>query len=198
MAVIIRTDAHLTSAFSSDPWLSTMWWLPGTTGGSNADATDCLDRFRDMWVVLAAKVATGVTIQNEASVIAVESTTGVLTGAYTGTPGAAVSSTGGSNPLPAQTQGLIRWTTAGVVAGRRVRGRTFVPLPDEADNATNSLPGSSYTSQLVAAVAALLTAGSTASEPVVWHRPGPAGIGSHHLITGGGARSTWAVLRTRR
>lgn len=198
MAVIIRTDALLTSSLSSDPWLASMWWLPGTTGGSTADATDCLDRFRDMWVLLAAKVATGVSIANQGTVIAVEATTGALTGAFSGVAGAAVSSSGGSAPLPAQTQGMIRWATAGVVNNRRVRGRTFVPLPDEGDNDTSGKPGSSYTSQLALGVAALLTAGTTASEPVVWHRPVNNAGGSQHFITGGGARTTWAVLRSRR
>lgn len=198
MVVMMRSDAHLTSSLSSDPWLSTMWWIPGTAGGSTADATDILDRFRDFWVAVAPKIANGVSIQMQGTCVAVESATGVLTGVFSGTAGTAVASSAGSGPLPAQTQGLIRWLTNGIVLGRQVKGRTFVPLPDEGDNQTTGQPGSSYTVQLGLGGAAILAAGATASAACVWHRPGPGGAGSAHAITGYTPQSTWAVLRSRR
>lgn len=198
MVVMLRTDAVLASPLSSDPWLSTMWWIPGTVGGSTADANDCLARFRTVWVALAPKISTGVTIQLQGLCIAVDAATGTLTGTYSGSAGAAVASSGGSAPLPAQTQGLIKWGTNAVVAGRRVQGRTFVPLPDEASNATTGAPDSSYTSQLAAGIVALLAAGATASTACVWHRPKVGAPGSAAAITAGSPVFRWSVLRSRR
>lgn len=203
MSVMLRTLAR--GSFGSDSSnLFSMWWAPGTLGGSTADATDILARFRAMWNTLGAKIGTGYSILFDPICIAVESTNEQLMGAFAGTQPAAVLGAGGSSPLPLQTQGLIRWGTAGVAGGRRVRGRTFVPCPDEGDNTVGGVPGTSYTSQLAAAVTSLLTAGTTGSVPVVWHKATPATptrpatTGAAYEIISGSPSFAWSVLRTRR
>jgi hypothetical protein len=203
MSVMLRTLAR--GQFGSDTsHIFQMWWAPGTLGGSTADATDILARYRAMWAALGAKICTGYSITFDPICIAVESTNEQLVGAFAGTQPANVSGAGGSSPLPLQTQGLIRWGTAGVAGGRRVRGRTFVPCPDEGDNDSAAAPSTSYKSQLAAGVTALLTAGTTGSAPGVWHKATeatedrPATVGAIYAITSGAASSSWSVMRTRR
>ena len=199
MAVILRTSALATGVGSSACLLSA-WYLPGTVGGSNADATNCLAHFRSVWNVIAAKMATGATVVYDSTCIAMEATTGVLTGAFAGTPPANSIGAAGTSPLPAQTQGLIAWGTNSVINGRRLRGRWFIPYPDEGDNSgTPGGPSSSYTSQLNAAVTAMLVAPAGGNLPVIWHRPSPGGSnGGHAQITGGNGRGYWVVQRKRR
>lgn len=199
MAVIIRTSARVTG-LSADPQLLTQWYLPSTVGGSNTDATNCLAHFRTIWNTAAAKMATGSQITYDPSVIAMEATTGVLTGAWVGTTPAVSNGAGGTAPLPLQTQGLITWATGQVFNGRRLKGRVFVPGPDEADNiSAQAVPSGSYIAQLNFMITAMLAAVTGGSLPVVWHRPSPGGSnGGHGAITGGVASPTWASQRKRR
>lgn len=199
MAVILRTVARL-NGLSADPYFLSQWYLPATVGGSNTDATNCLAHFRTIWNTLAAKITTGAVITYDPSVIAMEATTGVLTGAWVGTTPATSSGAAGSNALPYQTQGMITWATGQVFNGRRLRGRVFVPGPEEVDNTTVAgVPGASYIAQLNAAITAMTTAVTGGSLPVVWHRNTPSQAnGGHGAITGGAASPTWASQRKRR
>ena len=199
MAVIIRTVGRVFGA-SVDPYFLSQWYLPSTVGGSNTDATNCLAHFRTIWNTLAAKMFTGSQIVYDPSVIAMEATTGVLTGAWVGTTPAVSNGAAGANALPYQTQGMITWATGQIFNGRRLRGRVFVPCPDEGDNVTNAgVPSSSYTAQLGFAITAMTTAVTGGSLPVVWHRPTPGGSnGGHGAITGGVGSTTWACQRKRR
>lgn len=198
MAVIIRTAAVLTGASIPGGGFTSLWWRPGTVGGSTADATDCLDRFKDLWDAAKGAIHTGLTVDFDPICIAVEATTGVLTGAFAGTDPASITGTAAGTALPLQTQGLLRLATSTVVAGRRLRGRLFIPAPEEGDNDANGVPDSGYITTITAAGSTLLAAGATASDPVVWHRPGPAGAGTDAPITGVSCAPTWSVLRSRR
>lgn len=198
MAVMLRTVGTVTGTGIADPYLIQLWWLPGTAGGSTADATDCLARFRTMWNSLAAKMTTGLVAAFDPVCIAVEATTGVLTGAFTGTQPLNATGSGGTSPLPRQTQGLIRLGTSSVVNGRRVIGRIFVPAPDEGDNDTDATPNSSYLSQLNTAAGTLFTPGATSSAAAVWHRPVGGAGGTAVLITSVSAQDRWAVQTKRR
>lgn len=198
MATIMRTSAVLSGPDVGDPYLLTQFWLPGTPGGSTADATDALDLFSSMWTGLGNIICAGQTINFDTTCLTYNDATGVLVGAFSGTQPGPVTTSGGTAPLPKQTQGLISWGTGGVVNGRRVIGRTFIPLPDETDNTTAGIPQSSYIANAAASAGFLLAVGATATEAVVWHRPVNGAGGSSHPITTPSARSTWSVLRTRR
>lgn len=198
MAVIMATRGTLSGADIAEPYLLTQFWLPGTPGGSTADASDALDLFSSMWTGLANIVCSSQTINFDPTCLTYNDATGDLVGAFSGTLPAPVTTSGGTTPLPKQTQGLIAWGTGGVVNGRRVIGRTFIPLPDEANNTTAGEPSSSYVANANASAGFLLAVGTTATEAIVWHRPSPAGAGSSHPITTPSARTRWSVLRTRR
>lgn len=199
MVALLRTKAQGIASVSGSPYLFQQVWQPGTGGGSTADATDCLARYSDFWTTLAAKIATGVVIVFDPVCEIFDSATGDLTGSFTGVQPANINSSAGSSPLPAQVQGLIAWSTPIVRNGRFLRGRTYVPLPDEGDNAGNATPSVSYTAQLTVAVGDLLAAGSTASAPHIWGRPTTVG-GSNGVsgpISAGVARNNWATQRRR-
>lgn len=198
MAVILRTAATLTGAAYSSPGITILWWAPQTAGGSTADATDCLARFRASWNAFVSFMQPSVTLAFDPICLAVEATTGVLTGTFVGTTPANVTGTGTGDGLPRQTQGLCRLGTSAVISGRRLRGRLFMPNPNEADNSSGGTPTSTYTSGITTSFASLLTAGATTSMPVVWHRPKNGAGGASSLVTSIGGANTWSVLKSRR
>lgn len=198
MAVIMRSAALLTGTSFLEPGLTSLWWAPGTVGGSVADATDILARFRAIWEAAKASISTGVTIDYDPICLAVEATTGVLVGAFAGTDPSSTVCTATGDGLPRQTQGLLRWSTSSVVDGRRLRGRMFIPCPPESLNDASGVPSSSYVTNITAAGGTIFTAGATASSAVIWHRPKPGSAGTSALITGASCATTWSVLRSRR
>jgi hypothetical protein len=198
MAVILNTRATIAGTGFSTPGITQLWWSPQTAGGSTADATDCLARFRAFWFALVARIYAGTTFTFDPTCIAVEATTGVLTGAFAGTTPAVVTGTEAGDPLPRQTQGLLRMGTSTVISGRRVRGRLFIPSPGEGQNTSGSGPIAAYMTDVTTAGGGLLVAGATTSMPVIWHRPGPGGAGASPLVTSMAASGEWSVLRSRR
>lgn len=198
MAVILRSAAQITGVSMPSTGFSSLWWAPGTVGGSTADATDILAVFRAFWNAGKSHIDDGLTITFDPICIAVEASTGVLTGAFTGTQPLDVVGTNANDQLPAQTQGLVRLSTASVVGGRRVRGRIFLPGPCETGNTSGGVPTSTYVSDWNTAAALLLAGGSTASDVVIWHRPQGGAGGASPVVTGVGTASTWSVLRSRR
>ena len=198
MATSLRTIARGSIGGAVNSYIFSMNWIPGTTGGVTADASDCLARFRSFWFGMAGILGSTLAITFDTTVLQFNPGDGELLGALTATPQTSVLGTATGDLLPAQNQGLISWNTAGVVAGRRVIGRTFVPLPTETFNSTGGQPTGSYTSGLAAGISSLLTAGPTASVPAVWARPIPGRSGFTFQITGGTARTFWSVQRGRR
>lgn len=197
MAVILRTIASL-DVLSAQAGLSAAYWLPGTPGGSVADATDVLGRVRGAWLSFASRLSSQLTVRYLPEVLAINDATGALVGQFTAVPGSVTVGTDAGEVLPAQTQGLIQWNTAGVVNARRVRGHTYLPFPCEGSNDSLGRPVSAYTTSISGFGTNMLGSGATASTFVVWHRPVGGAGGSSHPATGSVARSTWSVLRSRR
>lgn len=197
MATILRSLAII-SFGGTDTGLSANYWLPGTPGGSTADATDVLGRVRGAWLAMASRLSTQCTIRYSSEVLALNDATGALVNQFTGIPGAQTPGTDVGELLPAQTQGLVQWLTAGVIGGRRVRGHTYIPFATEVNNDSLGRPASAYVSSLANFGSSMLAGGATATVPVIWHRPGPGGPGSSFPTTGVVARSSWSVLRSRR
>lgn len=200
MTVILRTLARMTGVNPASPYLSQMYWEPQTTGGSNADATDCLARFRSFWSALDDWITSTITASFDPAVQAIEDTTGELQAVFSATPVSDLTMIGGTNPLPYQTQGFVRWSTDGVLRGRVVKGRTYVPGPEEASNIGLGVPSSSYSGALTLAAAEITDPGTTDSFAVVWSRPTTPGgnNGTSSAITAGVGASSWSVLKSRR
>ena len=198
MAVILRTSALITGTGLPGGGLSILYWAPGTVGGSTADATDCLARFRAIFTGFSTHIEQSISFVFDTTVLAIEATTGVLVSSFTAAAAATVVGGVSADALPRQTQGLLRWGTSTVINGRRVRGRLFMPGAIETDNTSAGVPSGTYTSTLTTAGGSIFTPGATSSEACIWHRPGPAGAGASPDITSASAATTWSVLRSRR
>lgn len=124
-----------------------------------------------------------------------DSTTGALVGSWTqGTP-TTVAATGSPTSFAGGTGVVVRWTTDGIVNGRRVRGRTFLVPVVSAIYDSGSILGTQLAVFQSAAAALVASSGANLR---IWHRPSGGSGGSAHPITGALAPDVAAVLRSRR
>lgn len=193
MATFFRLRARL--SLSGALSLLTYYW--DSTGGTPAAvATEAGLRVRAFWASFASHIPNSSTVTIDGFGDEIDEATGAIVGTFTGVPVASVNGTSGADGLPRQTQGLLKYGTAGIVAGRRIAGRQYIPAPNETDN-TGGLPTAAYVADLNAAAALL---GTTIVTPIgqrVWHRPG-AGPGLSFPVTSRSASTSWSVLRSRR
>lgn len=162
-----------------------------------------IDAIRTFFNALVAYLPSNLTIQVPSSGDLVETATGTLSGVWSvGTTPAVV--TGGSTAAYAGNAGMVtHWLTDGFVAGRRVRGRTFIVPCTSAVFETNGSPTASAITGMKAAADALIT--SMAGKMLVWARPfvDPAGVkpprtGSASVVNGSRVPDLAISLRSRR
>lgn len=179
------------------PGLSTFYFNGTTASPSGADAADVVARVRAFWEAIKAYYPAGTSTQVSGAVDLLDPADGALTGSLAVTA-PAVSNGSGSTPLPPATAMLLRHETGVIVAGRRLRGRSFIsPLATAAS--LSGVVAPTVVSATNIAAAAMLT-GATSSVPVVWHRPvapGPSG-GSVTATVSFATQTQFAVLRSRR
>jgi len=196
MTVNLRVRTVI-DGWTGGPGLMTVYWRPGTGGGTTADATDCVARVRACLFATLLQFPSPVTFAVQSQVDAIEDTTGALVGSFSATPVALVSAGGANSFAPTSSMYLVRLRTALVVNNRILRGRVFLgPILSTQVTSAGGISAGAQTS-LNNAFTAMLTGGTTASFPVVWHRPGTT-VGTSGAIV---AVSTWAqlgVLRSRR
>lgn len=103
-----------------------------------------------------------------------------------------------SEPLPRQVSGIITLRTA--FAGRRYRGRIYIPFPGELANDPNGVPSVAYVTGLVALANLVLppvvagAGGNTSTlTSVLFHRD----TNTTDAITNAVAQSKWATQRRR-
>jgi hypothetical protein len=125
----------------------------------------------------------------------IDETTGLITGAWIGgTPGATVGS--GAGTYAAGTGTYQRWQTAGIVRGRRVRGRTFLcPLISTVYQGDGTIVDTNLNT-MNAAANALVASGKMR----IWARPSTPGgsDGSAHAVTAAVGPDRVSSLRSRR
>lgn len=122
----------------------------------------------------------------------INAVTGLYEGDW-GVPGATTSVSGaqsGTN-VPNAAQGLIRYSTAAIINGRRLKGRTFIPGLAVAGDAGGEVNSTTRTG-LLAMANEWRTAGL-----LVWHRP-QADDGQAVSPAGVSVWNEYAVLRRRR
>lgn len=142
--------------------------LPGVSvfygvelGSANADLKTFFTAIKD---VLANP--TSIAIPGSGDLI--DSVTGTLTGAWSNPSGAGTATSAGGNVYAAGVGGYVVWNTAAVIAGRRLKGRTFLcPLNTGAYDTSGSLLSTPLGTIQTAATALV-----TAAQTLVWHRPG--------------------------
>ena len=144
---------------------------------------------------VAALIPTGTTITVPGGGDLLDETTGALTGTW----GSGVTTTitcTGLGPFPGGVGGRVVWDTDAVVAGRRVRGSTFVaPFVAEYFGTDGTLNGAAVTA-LEAAIDAMLV--QVPTQMRVWSRPQAGRAGSAHPVVGGRAPDKTSWLRSRR
>jgi len=193
MTVILRVRTVLTG-WTGAPGLSTIYWRPGTGGGTTADATDCVARVRAAWAAISPSLPNAVSAAVQSQVDAIEDSDGQLTGSFSATPVAVTTGSGGINMAPTAAMFLVRLRTALIVGPRLLRGRLFVgPIAQGSVTGAGGITGAAQT-QVNGAFTTMLTGGTTASFPVVWHRPGVT-VGTSGAIV---AVSTWSELGSLR
>lgn len=106
---------------------------------------------------------------------------------------------GGAPVLPLQVSGII--TKQSAFAGRKFRGRMYVPFPSEVDNVAQGLPSVAYMTQLLALANGLVsvrvvTVGAAASTmtPIIHRRLFPL---DGRTIVAARANAKFATQRTR-
>jgi len=99
--------------------------------------------------------------------------------------------TAAGDPLPQQTQGLINWHTLSFVAGREIRGRTFIPGPSESDSSAG-IPTAAY--QLILQNAANALVAESTANLFVWSKK----LATIAEASSASVAPGWRVLRSRR
>lgn len=146
-----------------------------------------------------------ITVPNSGDII--NEATGQIQNVWTGTGGATITGTG-SGAYAGPTGAVAEWLTTGIVAGRRVQGKTYlVPLAGLATDASGSISTTAL-GTLTTAAAGLQTA--LGNQFVVWSRPfepdanrvppdtRPARAGSSWPVIGSRVPDLSAVMRSRR
>lgn len=171
-------------------------------GMSLVTAQAWADSIRAFFLDLTSTIIpTGVTIDFPGEVLELNTSTGELAGVQGISPPAAVVGSGvGSYSAPSG--GRVLWNTSGIVAGRRVKGTTFiVPMLVSAYDDAGTLAPSTITTLSTAAGDYLATLPNI---PVVYSRPHPGDgtiaprPGTEHIITSQSVPDRVAVLRSRR
>lgn len=181
----------------------TDWEFPGTSGGTSVmffdDTSVSVGAARtalaDFWGNFDGSLASGVewTIRTEGRVL--DEATGGLVGFWTSTTPYTAVATGGSTPVPNASQALIQWYTSDVVAGRRVRGRQYIPGLSSALTVQGEL-STSVQATLNGHITTYLADPNNAL--VIWHRPVAGSGGSIHSVSSGKIWDELAVQRKRR
>lgn len=187
----IRRIRTLSTGVAGAPFYTNIYY--DTATGS---AQQCADRVRLFWNQFATLHVNGLVHTVQPDVAVINEFTGDVTGIETVTV-TPVTCTRAGDPLPSYCQALVRMRTDGVVRGRRVQGRIFVPGWTEDNNAAGRPTGTG-----ILTAGAILRDAGTGARPVVWSRPltvfGTAVAGSAHAVTDFSGSSTWSVLRSRR
>lgn len=168
-----------------------------TGDGSGGQAEESRNRVLAFWNAMNDLLPADVSILTEGEAAVIDEQTGQIDGyeMVVQDPGAG----SGQDQLgySAASGAVVTWTTAGVVNGRRVRGRTFlVPLGGGAYQNDGSLTGSAV-SMLNDAAGEMVGDGFDSGFGI-WSRPGTSGAGSFWEVTGFRVPDMSAVLRSRR
>jgi hypothetical protein len=202
VATILRARAVVGLNTGSVACLLTTYW-DSTGAGITALATEAIARVRAGFNAAASVIATGTTFTPTLLVDEVDEVTGAIVNQVAAAAPAAVSGALAATNLPLQTMGLLQFQTATFIAGRRLRGRLYIP-----GLTVNSVgAGSNPTAATITALAAFNTAlGATvvtATNQRVWHRPKRVGGGAPSgglsaVVATRSVSPSYAVMRSRR
>ena len=172
--------------FPGAPGYSIFYATPG------AGVSGSISLFFDQ---IKSTLPSGVSVTDPTDGDQLNEATGLLTGTWTGGPGATRFGTGAPH-FHGAGGAAVTWHTDGIANGRKVRGRTFlVPLTGDAYEADGTIRPTILT-PLQTAVDTLVT--NAGGDLLVWHRPVGGFGGSAHPVISGRVTDRAAVLRSRR
>lgn len=179
--------------------LHTTYWSDSAVVGDTAAATEAAARVRAFWSSLAPLITGGGSLSIDPTTIILNSANGQAVGAGAGSPPATVTFTAAGDVVPLASQALLRYETGVYIAGRRFRGRTFIPGLTEASSAGTG-PIAGTVSAINTAAGLLGTTVVSALTQAVWHRPSAPGAsdGQWQAVTSRVCQPKWAVLKGRR
>lgn len=191
----------VSTGWTGGPGLSTFYYAPGGSPAVQADATEASARVRAFFSALGASGAMpsgwGGSVDPVVSVLDEEN--GDLVNELDAADSTAVSNVGAGALGATTTMALLRMTTAGFAAGRRVRGRSYIGPGAATWWSGGLLTTGTQNAIQTSADGALDTTIATATVThVIWSRPTPTRLGSTHVVTGYGVSREPAVLRSRR
>lgn len=167
----------------------------GLENGPTADLTS--SRLQNALTAGVTLFTGGTVFRSDSFVDTIDPATGVITDSNDVTPWT-VTGTNSGVLAPLATMVCVTWKTAAVIAGRRVRGRTFLgPLAQNTDD-NDGTPASATLTAANALGDAWTDNGLTDTFAVVWHRPVSGAGGTAEDITAHQVRDKFAVLRSRR
>lgn len=180
-----RVRVNWTGAPVNGPTVTTLFFNEASSTAQQAS-----DAAASLMAALDGGLSDELTWRTESEVDTLDTTTGELVAVDAVTPasGAGVNT---AEVLPLASQGLLQWSTGQIVAGRVLKGRTFVPGFCENQQDAGA-PTSAVIAQFNGFAAAFIALSPTI--PVVWSRT----HGVQDTILTGTLAPYWAVLRSRR
>lgn len=183
---IIKIQAIWTG-FVGAPGYTTWYFASGTT-------TQVV-QMRNYFDAIKAELPSIVTVQVQNAGLELDEGTGAATGAWSAASAAPVVG-GGIGVYAAPAGAVTNWLTSAFVAGRRLRGRTFlVPLRGAAYQSDGTLVAGTLTTLQSAAAAQVVASGASM---LAWHRPVNGSGGSVDAVTSSAVPDKVCVLRSRR
>jgi hypothetical protein len=191
-----RIRASITYLYGGSPGVITLYTK--TEGPENdASAVLCGDRLKNALIAGQDLFQTNTSFTSDPFVDTLDPVTGEITGSDSYTPWTVVG-TQSMGALPPANAVVVSWKTAGIVNGRRVRGRTFLSPLDNSTADSAGTPSSSALTHANALATAWQDAGLTSTSTCVWHRPVSGAGGSDWTIIGATVKDKFGVLRSRR
>lgn len=197
MATFLRSRATISTNAGTDTALLTYYW-DSTGAAPTALATEAHARVRAFWEAVKGLVPSTSSLTITAEVDEIEETTGQIVGQIVGTLPAAVTFSSALEYLPLQTQALMSLNTGTFIAGRRLKGRQFLPGMTEGSNTSGGNVAAATLTTLGTGATALSTTVVTAMNQRVWHRPQGGTGGLSAIVTSRVINPRWAVLKSRR
>src|SRR5574337_1298121 len=189
MVAILRSRVTWSGAPVVGPGLTTHYWTSDSVGVYAA--------LKAAFTATRGSIPIGVTWSWDGVLDEIESTTGELTGTVADDVAGQVLSTGSPTVWAMGVGARVRWTTPGIVGGRRVRGSTFlVPLLAGLYGSDGTLSGEGLTGP--AGFGGALLAGPSTGSLLVYSRPTAVRPGSASAVTAFDVPDKVSWLRSRR
>jgi hypothetical protein len=203
MVEVARFKTKTTGWAGSPGWTTHHYTRSGVVAWAS-HAPNIIANIQSALADIASLLPSSMLLETLGTYDVIESTTGEIL--YSGEVGpSSQNGTGTDEYGPLATGLCVTWRTAGVVAGKHVRGRTFiVPVHAGVQEANGSPSGAALA--LMATYALNMLSTPTNTQFVTLARPkilpGPPPVveraGSTHIITSATVKDTFAILRSRR